>query len=355
MVIVAMVQYTHANSGLESSHNLMKKQINWGILSTARINRHLIPQMHKSARSQLRAVASRDIIKAQAYADEWEIPNAYGSYEALLNDPEIDAVYISLPNTLHAEWTIAAANAGKHILCEKPIVQTLDDFDRIAQSAQENNIHLVEAFANLHHPQQHHVLTLLNEGRIGNLQQIVGWFYFYLPPERTDNIRLSSTLGGGSLWDIGVYSNALSIFFAGGKAPQSVWGTKVMGETGVDIAFTGQMHFTNDVTSQITCGFRNPMRETLNLVGDKGAIEILTPHNASGENETQVLVKDINGNHQTITIPPKNVYLSEVEAMEARLLDDAEPLLPLSLSREFLKSILALHESAQTNALVHLE
>ncbi len=332
----------------------MKTHINWGILSTARINRHLIPQMHKSARSQLYAVASRDINKAQAYADEWEIPNAYGSYEDLLNDPKIDAVYISLPNTLHAEWTIAAANAGKHILCEKPIVQTLDDFDRIAQSAHENKVHLVEAFANLHHPQQHHILALLNEGRIGNLQQIVGWFYFYLAPERTDNIRLSSTLGGGSLWDIGVYTNALSIFFSGGNAPQAVWGMKVMGESGVDINFTGQLYFTNNVTAQITCGFRNPMRERLILVGDEGAIEILEPHNASGEHETQVLVNDIHGNQETITIPPKNVYLSEIEAMEACILDDAEPLLPLSLSREFLKSILALLESAETNALVQL-
>lgn len=333
----------------------MTTHLRWGILSTANINRALIPQMHLSTRSQLKAVASRNLEKATAYANKWEIPQAYGSYEALLADPEIDAVYISLPNTLHAEWTIAAAKAGKHILCEKPIVQTVADLDAVQQAARDNDVHLVEAFANLHHPQQHQVRELVKNGRIGTLRQINGWFYFYLAPERADNIRLSAALGGGSMWDIGVYSSALSVFYAdGGKAPTTVWGTRILGESGVDTTFTGQMQFANGVTAQIRCGFHNAMRQGLHLVGDAGVMHIPEPHNLSGEAETKIFITDTSGAAETVVFPAKNTYLSEVEAMEACVLDGAEPRLPLSASREFLRTVLALQESAWTNDLVHL-
>lgn len=332
----------------------MNNRLRWGILSTANINRSLIPQMHHSARSELQAVASRNLATATAYAAEWGIPTAYGSYEALLNDSKIDIVYISLPNTLHAEWAIAAANAGKQVLCEKPIVQTLADFERVERAAQENNIYLVEAFANLHHPQHYSVLSLVESGRIGELQTINGWFYFHLSPEKVNNIRLNAELGGGSLWDLGVYSNALSIFYAGGKAPQSVWGTRFLGESGVDVSFAGQMVFDNGVTAQISCGFQNPFREGLQLVGDAGILEILSPHNTTGEHGSELLLTNNAGTQETIINSPKNSYLAEVEAMEACVLDEAEPLLPLSLCREFLRTVLALHGSANTNSLIQL-
>lgn len=334
----------------------MKTHLRWGILSTANINRALIPQMQLSPRSQLVAVASRDLEKATSYAAKWDIPKAYGSYEALLADPTIDAVYISLPNTFHAEWTIAAANAGKHILCEKPIVQTVADLEAVKQAASKNKVHLVEAFANLHHPQQHQVRDLVRNGRIGTLQQINGWFYFYLSPERADNIRLSATLGGGSLWDIGVYSSALSVFYANdGNAPTSVWGTRIVGESGVDTSFTGQMRFGNGVTAQIRCGFNNAFRQGLRLVGSAGLIDVPEPHNLTGESETKIIVTNTSGEQEIIIVPAKNTYLSEVEAMEASVLDGAKPRLPLSLSRAFLQTVLALHESAQTSSLVHLD
>ncbi|UCC54019.1 MAG: Gfo/Idh/MocA family oxidoreductase [Anaerolineaceae bacterium] len=332
----------------------MNDRIRWGILSTANINRLLIPQMHHSARSEVQAVASRNLSTATAYAAEWEIPTAYGSYEALLNDSKIDVVYIPLPNTLHAEWAVAAANAGKHVLCEKPIVQTLGDFERAEQAARENNICLVEAFANLHHPQHYVALSLIESGRIGELQTINGWFYFHLSPEKVNNIRLNAELGGGSLWDLGVYSNALSIFYAGGKAPQSVWGTRFLGESGVDVTFAGQMLFDNRITAQISCGFKNPPREGLQLVGDAGILEILSPHNTTGEHETEFRLTDNVGTQETIVNSPKNSYVAEIEAMEACVLDEAEPLLPLSLCREFLRTVLALHESANTNSLIQL-
>ncbi len=332
----------------------MNNRLRWGILSTANINRSLIPQMHHSARSELEAVASRNLATATAYAAEWEIPTAYGSYEALLNDSKIDIVYISLPNTLHAEWAIAAANAGKHVLCEKPIVQTLADFERVERAAQENNIYLVEAFANLHHPQHYTVLSLVESGRIGELQTINGWFYYHLSPEKVNNIRLNADLGGGSLWDVGVYSSALSIFYAGGKAPQSVWGTRFLGESGVDVSFAGQMVFDNGVTAQISCGFKNPFRQGLQLVGDAGILEILSPHNTTAEHETELLLTNNAGTQETIINSPKNSYLAEVEAMEACVLDEAEPLLPLSLCREFLRTVLALYESAISNSLIQL-
>lgn len=327
-----------------------KSHINWGILSTARINRRLIPPMRQAVRSELVGVASRNLEKASAYATEWQIPQVYGSYEALLNDPDIDAVYISLPNTLHAEWVVAAAEAGKHILCEKPLVQTLDDFERVVTAAKANGVHLNEAFAHLHLPHHHQIKEWVENGRIGTLRLIEGHFYFYLPPERNSNIRLNSSLGGGSLWDIGVYSNALAVFYAGGVAPQRVWATQTLGESGVDVSFAGQMQFENGLTAQINCGFHNPFREHLRLVGTEGMIELSRPHNTTDGDPTPVVITNNSGESETIEMPFKDSYLAEIEAFEAVVLDGAAPVVSLDLSREFLRSVLALREAARASS-----
>ncbi|CAN5380737.1 Gfo/Idh/MocA family oxidoreductase [soil metagenome] len=337
----------------------MASKIRWGLLSTANINKALIDPIRAAERSELVAVASRDEGKAIAYAQQNGIPKAYGSYEALLADPDIDAIYNPLPNTMHSEWTVKAANAGKHVLCEKPLVTTLAEFDQVAAAAQRNHVTIFEAFMYLHHPQTRKVQALIAAGELGNIQQINSWFHFYLPPERATNIRLSATLDGGSLWDVGVYPNSLSLVMAqaagAGDAPETVWASKIVGETGVDVAMRAQLQFANNLVAQISSGLRTPFREAAQIIGDQGAIQLIEPWKPGlNGQESRCVVTTTNGSETTIITPAVNPYLCEVEAMEKCILDGAAPVVPLSLSRHFLRSALALHQSANTNQLVQL-
>lgn len=172
-------------------------QLQWGLLSTARINTAVIPPIGLSQRSELVGVASRD--KAQAYAQAHDLPRAYGTYEALLADPAMNVIYNPLPNHLHAEWTIKAAEAGKHVLCEKPLALTVAEVDRIVAAARANNVVVAEAFMYKHHPQTLKVLDLLKNKPIGDLLAIKGAFTFDLSP-RPDDIRWMPDLGGGWIW-----------------------------------------------------------------------------------------------------------------------------------------------------------
>ncbi len=336
----------------------MTKKLRWGILSTARINRAVLDPIKEAPRSELAAVASRNLEKAQAYAQEKGIPQAYGSYEELLADPNIDAIYNPLPNTLHKEWTIKAAQAGKHVLCEKPIVLTLPELDEIEATGQANNVVIFEAFMYLHHPQTRKALEMIQAGQLGDLQLINSWFSYYLPAENTANIRLYPELGGGSLWDVGVYPNSLAIVMAQAGAPVEVWASQLKGETGIDVSLVGQMKFANGVTAQISSGFRSPFRQGAHIVGEKGIIQISEPWKPGADGHASVMELYTGGDDpaETIVIPAdgNDPYLHEVQAMEACVLDGAEPVVPLSLSRDFLRSVLALYESAETGQVVRL-
>lgn len=335
----------------------MTDKIRWGVLSTARINRALLDPIREAKRSELVAVASRSLDKAQAYADEEKIPKAYGSYEALLADPDIDVIYNPLPNTLHREWTVKAAEAGKHVLCEKPIVPTLPELDEVEAAAKANNVVVFEAFMYLHHAQTFKVKEMIYAGQLGELQFIDSWFWYYLPPENTDNIRLYPELAGGSMWDVGVYPNSLAIVMTQAGPPVEVWATQIKGDTGIDIAFAGQLKFANGVTAQISSGFRTAFRQGAMIVGSEGRVEIYEPWKpgaAGNDTHFKFITKD--DQEETMTIPARgnNPYLGEVQAMEACVLDGAEPVVPLSLSRDFLRSALALYKSADTGQVVKL-
>jgi predicted dehydrogenase len=333
----------------------MSNKIRWGIVSTANINEALIDPIRQASRSELAAVASRDKAKAEAYAKEKGIPTAYGSYEELLAAPDIDAVYISLPNSLHCEWTVKAAEAGKHVLCEKPITPTLAELDQVEAAARANNVTVFEAFMYLHHPQTLKVKAMIESGQLGELHLINSWFAYFLPPADSDNIRLAPDLAGGGLWDVGVYPNSLAVVMAGAGAPVEVWAHQLTGETGVDVYFLGQMKFANDVIAQISCGFRSPFREGAQIVGTNGMLYIAEPWkpHQSGQG-SQVIFTTKDDKQETITFPQSDPYLYEVEAMEACALDGAEPVVPLSLSRDLLRSVLALYESARTGQPVRL-
>jgi predicted dehydrogenase len=333
----------------------MSDKIRWGILSTARINRALLDPIRQASRSELAAVASRDINKAQTYATENGIPKAYGSYEEMLADPEIDVIYNSLPNSLHCEWTVKAAEAGKHVLCEKPLVTTLTELDQIEAAAKANNVTIFEAFMYLHHPQTLKVKEIVGSGQLGELRLINSWFNFYLPPENSANIRLNPNLAGGSLWDVGVYPNSLVIVMAHAGPPVEVWASQAKGETGVEVSFAGQLKFSNGVVAQISSGFRTPFRQAAYIVGSEGILEINEPWKPGAEGKkATVRWTKLDDSEELIVTPAISPYLTEVVAMEACLLDGAAPLIPLSLSRDFLRTLLALYESAETGRPVTL-
>lgn len=327
----------------------MSDKVRWGLLSTARINDALIAPIRESERSELVAVASRSAAAAQAYANEKGIPKAVAGYDALLADSDIDAVYISLPNSMHAEWTIKAAEAGKHVLVEKPASVTLDGLDKMIAAAEANGVTVFEAFMYLHHPQTRQAKEMIESGKLGNVQTVTSWFHFYLPPENSQNIRLSPDLIGGALWDVGVYPNSMAIAMIGDGAPTQIWSQQIVGETGVDVAMRSQMLFSNGAVAQVSCGFRTPFREGTHIVGDKGALVISEPWKPGFEgNDSVMIFSAIDGKTEEIVTPAVNPYLCEVQAMEACIQDGAEPVLPLSLSRQFLLSALAQYESART-------
>ena len=333
----------------------MPDKLRWGLLSTARINSALIEPIRQAQRSELRAVASRDHAKGAAYAAQWGIPCVFNSYEEMLADPAIDAVYISLPNSLHCEWTVKAAQAGKHVLCEKPLVVTLAEMDRVETAAKANGVVIFEAFMYLHHPQTLAVRRLIESGRIGKLVTVESCFNFNLPPAHAANVRLQANLAGGSLWDVGVYPNSMAIVMTGGVAPQSVWAHQLTGESGVDVGVRAQLHFANDAVAQISSGFRTPFRQGATFVGDQGVIHAPEPWKpgVTGD-DSHITMTDLAGTSETLTFPAVNPYLCEVQAMEACVLDSARPVVPLSQSREFLRSILAIYRSAERGQVVGL-
>lgn len=331
----------------------MSKIVRWGLLSTANINNALIGPIHAAGRSELVGVASRDQAKAEAYAREKGIPKAYGSYEAMLADPEIDAVYISLPNSLHCEWAVAAAQAGKHVLCEKPLVVTLDEFDRVEAAAAATGVTVFEAFMYLHHPQTLAAQKLIADGRLGQVQLIQSWFNFYLSPERATNIRLRPDVTGGSLWDVGVYPNSLAVTMAHPAQPTHIFASQIVGETGVDVAMRGQILFAGGAVGQVSSSFRTPFREGAYVVGDEAILHIPEPWKPGLKGvESVMTLSHRDGSTEEIVTPAVDPYLCEVEAMERCVLDGGAPLLPLSRSRLFLQCVLAQYESARSGQVV---
>src|SRR3972149_4492771 len=209
--------------------NMTDRILNWGLLSTARINRALINPLNASKRTRLLAVASRSQTSADAYAHEWKIPRAHGSYEALLNDPEIDVIYNSLPNHMHAEWTIKAMRAGKHVLCEKPFALTLSHVDAMISASKETGKISAEAFMYRHHPQTLKAKEIVDGGMLGKIQIIKGAFSFKL--DRKDDIRNFKETGGGSIWDVGCYPISYTRMIVG-QEPAEVFGWQVLGQGG---------------------------------------------------------------------------------------------------------------------------
>lgn len=326
----------------------MTKILNWGLLSTARINRALIPPLQVSKRNHLLAVGSRSQATADAYAKEMKISCAYGSYEALLADPEIDVIYNPLPNHLHAEWTIKAVEAGKHVLCEKPLALSVDEVDAVKAAAHKHGRVVAEAFMYRHHPQTLKVQELVRSGSLGTLKLIRGSFSFLLA--REGDVRLNPEWGGGSIWDVGCYpiSYARTVV---GEEPLEVFGWQATGPTGIDETFVGQMRFKEDVVAQFDSSFVIPFHAFMEVIGSEGTLNI--PHPFKPEvNEKVYLIRG--EKIETIKVKGQELYIGEVEDMADAILLGKEPRVSLDDSRANVAVISALLESARSGSPVRL-
>lgn len=319
----------------------MTQKLRWGLLSTARINRVIIPPLHASARNELVAVASRDGAKAKKYAQGRNIPRSYDSYEALLADPAIDVIYNPLPNGLHAEWTIKALLAGKHVLCEKPFTVNVAEADAVIQAARQSGKIVAEAFMYRHHPQTHKVKEIVASGALGTLRLMRGVFTFNL--ERSPDVRLDPALSGGSLWDVGCYPISYARTIAGSE-PEEVFGWQMTGPTGVDLLFSGQMRFPGNVYAQFDCGFCAPYRAQVEIVGSQATLTVPEPFKPGLENVIYLTRGD---DTEQIVIEGQELYMGEVEDMADAILLGKPPHISLADSRGNVAAIVALLESAR--------
>jgi xylose dehydrogenase (NAD/NADP) len=324
------------------------KILNWGLLSTARINRSLIPALRISERNNLLAVASRSRESAEAFAKNWKIPHTHGSYEALLADPEIDVIYNPLPNHLHAEWTIKAVEAGKHVLCEKPMTLSVDEVDAIAAAAGKHGCVVAEAFMYRHHPQTLKVQELVQSGSLGTPKLLRGSFSFVL--DREGDIRFDPAMGGGSIWDVGCYPISFMRATLGAE-PLEVFGWQVTGPTGIDDTFVGILHFAEEVYGQFDSSFVIPFHAYMEIVGSEATLIVPEPFKP-GLNGKIFLVRD--GKTERIKMKGQELYLGEVEDLTDAITLGKAPRISLEDSRANVATITALLESARTGAVVKM-
>jgi D-xylose 1-dehydrogenase (NADP+, D-xylono-1,5-lactone-forming) len=320
----------------------MTQVLRWGLLSTARINKSLIPPLRISKRNKLLAVASRTQENADAYARENKIKRAYGSYEALLADPDIDVIYNPLPNHLHAEWTIKAVEAGKHVLCEKPMALSLDEVDAITAAAGRHKRIVTEAFAYRSHPQMLKVKEIIESGQLGKVKIVHGSFTFVMT--KLDDVRWNPEMGGGSLWDIGCYPLSFTRAVLGAE-PVEVFGWQTTSPSGIDETFAAQMRFTGDIYAHLDCSFKIPYHVFMEIIGDEGTLNIPQPFN-TGAAKTLYLTRD--GKTSTIVVKGLDPYAGEVETLADAILLEKPQAVSLADSRHNTAAILALLESAKT-------
>ena len=327
------------------------KKIRWGLVSTANINRRVIPAIRATKRGELAAVASRSVESANAYAAKWEIPHSFGSYQDMLESGMVDAVYISLPNHLHAEWSIKAMQQGVHVLCEKPFAISLEEVDQMIAASQAYDRVLAEAFMYRHHPQTKIVGEWAHQGRLGDLLYVRGVFNF--PMSSRDNVRLNPDWGGGALWDVGVYplSFAQYIFQS---TPEWVTGSQVIGDTGVDESFGGLMGYSGGKFAQIGCSFQSPFYTMAEVIGTEGRLLLNRPFTGQ-EDGLALLFFPREGEPRQISVPEKELYISQVEDMHAAILDQAQNYLTLTETRNHVKTTLALYQAAREGKIIKLD
>lgn len=321
------------------------KLVNWGIISAANIGvRAVAPAIRASSNGRLLAVGSRDprhAAELYAFAPNVRI---YNDYESIINDPDIEAVYIPLPNGLHAEWTIKALQAGKHVLCEKPLATTAREGATMVEAARVNHVLLMEAFMYRFHPQIVWALEQTSSGVVGPIRLVRGSFSFNIHTRSADNVRLNPELAGGALMDIGCYPvNLCRAVF--GQAPQMVAArVHVARPGGVDMATNAVLDFGNGRFGLIDCNFELPARQMAEIIGEEGTITIPVPF-TPGTSETVVFITK-NGQMSEQSFSSVDQYQLEVEHFAQCIRADQEPARSLSESLENMATIEAIYRAA---------
>jgi xylose dehydrogenase (NAD/NADP) len=323
--------------------------LRWGILGPARIVRRLVEPIRAAGHS-ITAIASRSLERAESAARQWEIPRALGGYDALLADPDVDVIYLPLPNALHAEWTVKAAEAGKHVLCEKPLAVTIADVDRIIDAAARHGVVVAEAFMYRHHPATDAARRLIAEGVVGEVRYLRGVFSFILT--RPLDVRLDPALGGGSLWDIGCYPVSWMRTVLGAE-PRSVAGVQPGEPDNVDRAFFGVLRFSDAVVGQFACSFDAPNREEIEVTGSTGVLRIARPFRP-GLSEVFQIERDGQPTER-IEVEGRSLYQGEIEDMARAIREGTPPRVTLQDSLKNVRTILALYESARSGREVLLQ
>jgi xylose dehydrogenase (NAD/NADP) len=312
------------------------------MISTAAIGADVVPAFHASDGNELVAVASRDADRAKSFAHERGIPQWYVGYEALLADDELDAVYIALPNALHGEWTRAALDAGKHVLCEKPLTPTSSEAAELYGLASSRGLVLAEAFMYRHHPKTLKVRDLVRDGAIGELRTTRCSFSFQVADPAND-IRYSKELAGGALRDVGCYCVSFSTFVADGE-PEDVHGVAVHGEADVDEQFYGTLVFPGGKVAQFDCALNVPLDLGVTLVGSAGSIHVPMPWYAHLEPLSIYVHRG--GQSSEVPTPGPNAYVLEIEDLAAAIRGDREQQITPEETLRNLRVIERLHESA---------
>ena len=328
----------------------MTQKVKWGILGVANIAvKKVIPAMQKGLWSEITAIASRDLSKAQSAAEQLGIPKAYGSYEELIADPDIEAIYNPLPNNLHVEWTIKAAEAGKHVLCEKPISMTVAEALPLLNVRDKTGVKIEEAFMVRTHPQWVTTLNLIKEGAIGPVRAVEGHFSYN--NQDLKNIRNIRETGGGGLMDIGCYMIFFSRLIFNEEPTRVVSLMEEHPETRTDILTSALLEFPAGHAT-FTCSTRMVPYQRVQIHGTKGRIEIQIPCNAPPDEACKVFVdngSDLNGrNIQTIEIEVCDQYTIQGDLFSQAIREKTEPVLSLEDSIKNMAVIEAVFRSARS-------
>ncbi len=310
-----------------------------GFLSTATINGLVLAGARASDNVVVVAAASRDGARADAYAAEQGIPRAHGSYEALLADPDVDAIYISLPNSMHFEWSVRALEAGKHVLCEKPFSRRPEAVARAFDTADRAGRLLAEAFMYRHHPQTARVAELVHGGAIGELRAIRASFTF--PLADLENVRMLPELDGGALMDVGCYCVSGSRLLAG--EPERAWGEQRLGPTGVDTTFVGTLRFPGDVLAAFHASMDLPGRQELEAFGTEGTLFVQAPWRPDFGGDVLLRRGD---SVEQVEVLAGDSYQLELEDLAAAVRGEREPLLGRDDALGQARAIDALYRSA---------
>ncbi len=304
----------------------MTRKVRWGVLSTAKIGRvHVIPAMQKGEATTIAAIASRDEATARRVAADLGIETAYGSYEALLADPTIEAIYNPLPNHLHVPWTIKALDAGKHVLCEKPVALDAAGAQQLADASARTGRLVAEAFMVRHHPQWRQALEIAQGGSLGEVRAIQTLFSYYL--DDPANIRNQPEIGGGGLYDIGCYAINTARYLFGAEPERVIGAFDTDPVLRTDRMMSGLAVFPGSRQLAFTCATQLVPTQRVQILGTRRRLEIEIPFNAPADAATRITVDDgrdlQGGGREAIELPPSNQYTRQGDAFSRAVLGEA--------------------------------